>query len=280
MLKGITYWSFKDGLAGTHPVGDALAEAKDAGYQCLELALGPEGVFCVETSQADCEKIRKQIDGSGIAVQTVAAGLTWGVNPTSNDSAVRKQSIAMHAAALERASWVGAKAMLMVPGVVCSPISPDIIRYDHAVERCREAVKQLLETAEKVDVDLCLENVWNGLFYSPLEFAAFVDSFGSDKLGIYFDVGNTIGYHQYTPHWIELLGKRIKRVHMKDFTHTFNWTGAYSFCDIGAGQVPWPQTIKALRDVGYDGTLVAEMLPWDPTVVARTSAAMDIVMAM
>jgi L-ribulose-5-phosphate 3-epimerase len=280
MIKAISYWAMKDGLAGTHPIDDALATAKAAGYTGLELCIGTEGVLSTETSQADCEIIQSQIQASGIAVETAAAGLSWGVNPTSNDPAVRKQSIELHAKALQRAAWIGAKAMLMVPGVVKSPISADIVRYDHALERCREAVTQLLETAEEVGVDLCLENVWNGLFYSPVEFADFIDSFGSDRLGVYFDVGNVLGYHQHPPHWIELLGKRIKRVHIKDYTENFNWTGGYTFCGLGAGQVPWPETMAALREIGYDRTLVAEMLPWDSSLLARTSAAMDVIMEM
>jgi hexulose-6-phosphate isomerase len=44
--------------------------------------------------------------------------------------------------------------------------------------------------------------------------------------------------------------------------------------------VPWADIMKALRAVGYKGTLVAEMMPWDPSLLARTSAAMDIIMAM
>jgi len=280
MIKAISYWCFKDGLAGTHPIADVLSEAKAAGFEGVELSVGLDGVLHTETTEAECAEIRKAIESSGIQVQTVAAGLTWAVNPTSNDQETREKSIKLHAAALERASWLGAKSMLMVPGVVKSPISGDIVRYDTALERCREAVTQLLETAERVDVELCLENVWNGMFYSPVEFAQFVDSFSSDKLGIYFDVGNVIGYHQYPPHWIELLGKRIKRVHIKDYNENFNWVGGYSFCSLGAGQVPWAETMTALKQIGYDKTLVAEMLPWDPCVVARTSAEMDVIMAM
>lgn len=280
MIKAISYWSMQHGLTGTHPIDDALATAKHHGFTALELAVGLEGALHVNTSQGECVAIRKQIDASGIAVETVAAGLSWAVNPTSNDPEVRKRSVAVHAAALQRAAWLGAKAMLMVPGVVKSPISGDIVRYDHAVERCREAVKQLLDTAEKVNVDLCLENVWNGLFYSPLEFALFIDSFASPRLGVYFDVGNGLGYHQYPPHWIELLGNRIKRVHVKDFNENFNWLGSYSFCDLGGGQVPWPAVMAALRGIGYDKTLVAEMLPWDAGMLARTSAAMDVIMKM
>lgn len=281
MIKAITYWSMKDGLAGTHPIDDALASAKAAGFEGMELCIGLDGVLHIGTSQADCEKIRKQVDDSGVTVETAAAGLTWAMSPTSDDAAVRRKSIDAHAAALERASWIGAQAMLMVPGVVTSPIAPDeCVPYDVAIARCREAVKELLETAERVGVDLCLENVWNGMFLSPGEFGAFVDSFGSERLGVYYDVGNSLGYHQHPPHWIEALGKRIKRVHIKDFTETFNWTGGYSFCDLGAGQVPWAATMAALREVGYDKTLVAEMLPWDAAILERTSAAMDVILNM
>ncbi len=275
MIKALSYWSVENGLAGTHPIDDALAQAASAGFEAMELCVATEGVFHTGSSQAECDAIRSLVEASGVEVPTVAAGLSWAFNPTSNNAQTRRQSVELHAAALQRAAWVGAEAMLMVPGVVKSPISPDIVRYDHAVDRCREAVSQLLDTAEKVKVDLCLENVWNGLFYSPLEFADFIDSFKSERIGVYFDVGNCLGYHQHPPYWIELLGSRIKRVHIKDYTENFGFVGGYSFCDLMAGQVPWPQTMAALRGIGYDRTLVAEMMPWDASLLARTSAAMD-----
>ena len=56
-----------------------------------------------------------------------------------------------------------------------------------------------------------------------------------------------------------------------------NLTG---FCDLGAGDVPWKDTMKALRGIGYDKTLVAEMMPWDLGVLQRTSAALDAIMAL
>ncbi len=281
MIKTINTWAMKDGLAGTHRIEDSLADAKKAGFAGLELCIGTEGTFHTSMSESECQAIAGKIEASGLEVQTVAAGISWGCNPVSNDPAVCRESIALHAAALERTAWVGAQAMLMVPGVVGSPIAPDEkVRYDHAIDRCREAVSELLETAERVGVDLCLENVWNGMFYSPLELRDFIDSFKSERLGVYFDVGNCLGYQQYPPHWIELLGKRIKRVHIKDFTESFGWTGSYAFNSLGAGQVPWLQTMQALRDIGYDATLVAEMMPWDASLLARTSVSMDVIMAL
>lgn len=280
MIKAISYWSNKDGLAGTHPIQDALACAKQAGFAGMELCVGTEGVLTPGTSQKECEQIRSWVAASGLVVETLASGMSWGLNPTSDDAGVRERSIKAHADALQRAAWLGCKAMLFVPGTVKSPICPDIIRYDIALERAREGVKKLLDVAERVGVDLCVENVWNGFLYSPVEFAAFVDSFKSPRLGVYFDVGNGMGYHQHPPHWIELLSKRIRRVHIKDFKENFGWTGGYTFCDLGAGQVPWPETMAALRAIGYNATLVAEMMPWDPGLLARTSAGMDAIMKM
>ncbi|MCC6681474.1 MAG: sugar phosphate isomerase/epimerase [Phycisphaeraceae bacterium] len=280
MIKCISYWSTRDGLSNTEPIDRAMDAAKAAGFAGIELCIGPEGALNVATSQADCERFRDLAAQRGLALQTLASGMSWGSNPTSDDPAVRRRSIELHAAALQRAAWLGCQAMLFVPGVVASPICPDIIRYDVAVDRAREACKQLLDTAERVGVDLRIENVWNGLMYSPLELCQFVDSFASKRLGVYFDVGNVLGYHQYPPHWIELLGQRIRRVHIKDYKLNFDWSGSYSFCELLQGDVPWQATMQALRKVGYDGTLVAEMLPHSDGLLERTSAAMDKIMKM
>jgi hexulose-6-phosphate isomerase len=275
LIKGISYLSFENGLANTQSIESALAQTKTYGFDALELAISTEGVLKTSTTKAECEIIRQKIDDSGIFVDSLASGMSWGISPTSDDEATRNKSISLHKDALQVASNLGCKALLFVPGVVKSPISSEIVRYDKALDRIRDAINQLLPIAEDLDVDLCMENVWNGFFYSPIELRDFVDSFESNKLGVYLDVGNLIGYQQYPPHWIELLNSRIKRVQIKDFQENFDWTGSFSFCDIGAGDVPWKETIEALKSINYQNTIIAEMLPWDETILSRTSAAMD-----
>ncbi len=275
MIKGISYLSFENGLSNNEPIESALSQTKSNGFDALELSVSNEGVINTNTSKTECETIRQQIDDSGVFVDSIATGMSWGISPTSDDEVVRKNSIRLHQEALKVASYLECKALLFVPGVVKSPISSEIVRYDRALDRLRDAINQLLPIAEDLDVDLCMENVWNGLFYSPIELRNFVDSFNSDKLGVYLDIGNLIGYQQYPPHWIELLNSRIKRVQIKDFQENFDWTGSFSFCDIGTGDVPWKETIEALKTINYQNTIIAEMLPWDETILSRTSAAMD-----
>ena len=275
MIKGISYLSFENGLSNNESIDSALIQTQSNGFEALELSVSNEGVINTNLSESECGAIRQKINDSGVFVDSIATGMSWGISPTSDDVEVRKNSIKLHQDAIRVASYLDCKALLFVPGVVKSPISPEIVRYDRALDRLREAINQMLPIAEELDVDLCMENVWNGFFYSPIELRDFVDSFESDKLGVYLDIGNLIGYQQYPPHWIELLNSRIKRVQIKDFQENFDWTGSFSFCDLGAGDVPWKDTVSALKSIQYKSTIIAEMLPWDETILSRTSVAMD-----
>jgi len=275
LIKGISYLSFENGLSNNESIDSALIQTQSNGFDALELSVSNEGVINTNLSESDCSAIRQKINDSGLFVDSIATGMSWGISPTSDDADVRQNSIKLHQDAIRVASHLDCKALLFVPGVVKSPISPEIVRYDRALDRLREAINQMLPIAEDLDVDLCMENVWNGFFYSPIELRDFVDSFESDKLGVYLDIGNLIGYQQYPPHWIELLNSRIKRVQIKDFQENFDWTGSFSFCDLGAGDVPWKETVSALKSIQYNSTIIAEMLPWDETILSRTSVAMD-----
>ena len=132
----------------------------------------------------------------------------------------------------------------------------EIIAYDVAYERSRDALKELGEYAVKVGINIGVENIWNKFLLSPLEMRNFIDAIGSDFVKVYYDVGNTqfIGFPE---HWIKILGSRIARIHMKDFKEAIgNLDG---FCELLQGNVNFPAVMKALREAGYDGYLTAEI---------------------
>ena len=274
MQRGISYWSFKNGLNHTHPVADALKEARQAGFEALELCIGASGVLNVATTKKECAAIRKAVDASGLVVDSVASGLSWEYSPTHPDPAVRRQSIALYKAALQRCAWLGCHSLLFVPGAIRIPWNPDYpaVPYDKAVARAFLSVQALLKTAEKCRVEICIENVWNGMFYSPMEFRAFIDLFENPLVKAYFDIGNVLGYHQDPADWIRLLGRRIGRVHAKDFKRDVG--SLAGFCDLGKGDVPWPAVAAALRKIGYRRTVIAEMMPWKPGLITRTATSL------
>ena len=87
---------------------------------------------------------------------------------------------------------------------------------NNAYERSLEAFTSLKSYAEAAKVNIGLENVWNKFLTSPLEMRDFIDKIDSEYVGSYFDVGNVL-YNGYPEHWIKALGKRIKKVHFKDY---------------------------------------------------------------
>jgi L-ribulose-5-phosphate 3-epimerase len=278
MIKAISYWSFPGGLENRCPIEDAITGARQTGFAGIELAIGETGVLTVETDEKTCDRYRKLASSEGVALQTAASAISWQRCLTDPSREARQRNIALHKKLLQRAAWLGVQSVLVVPGAVKIPWDPGFgpVRYDRAVDWAKEALHELAATAEQVNVELCVENVWNGLFYSPLELAAFVDAAESPAVGIYFDVGNVLGYHQHPPHWIEILGKRIRRVHIKDFkTAIGNLNG---MCDLLDGDVPWAETMSALRAIGYDRTVVAEMMPWREGLLEQTSRAMDVIL--
>jgi L-ribulose-5-phosphate 3-epimerase len=277
----ISYWSVEGGLEGTAPVTRAINDAVQAGFPGIELCIADQGALSITTSERECRDIRKAITSAGLLCETAAIGMAWGSNPIANDPAVRQRSHEQHVAAIRRAGWLGCRSVLVVPGVVGSPICPaERVRYADAEVRARAFIEGLIPHAAQAGVEICLENVWNGFLYSPTAMRDFIDSFSTPLVGAYFDVGNVLGWHQDPVDWIETLGRRVYRVHVKDFKLTFGFNGSFSFCDLGTGDVVWPEVMRALAGIGYQRTVVAEMMPWRSDLLPVTAAAMTRMLAL
>jgi hexulose-6-phosphate isomerase len=98
-------------------------------------------------------------------------------------------------------------------------------------------------------------------------------------VGAYFDVGNVL-YAGYPEHWIRILNKRIKKVHFKDYRREAG--GLSGFVDLLAGDVNYPEVIKALKEIGYDNYVIGEMIPGYThhanQIVYNTSSSMDAIL--
>lgn len=272
MKKGISIWSF-----GGKSVKESLKLAKDAGFDGVELALDATGDVSLESTKEDILAIKAYGEELGLEFYSVASGLYWTYNYTSADPENVKKAKEITRKQLEVASWLGCDTILVVPGAVEVAFDPgEIVEYDVAYERALAALKELAPYAEELKVAIGIENVWNRFLLSPVEMAEFIDKVGSDYVGSYFDVGNVL-YLGYPEHWIKALGKRIKKVHFKDFRR--ETPGLTGFVDLLAGEVNWPAVMAQFEKIGYDGWVSAEMIPpythYPETIIYNTSNAMD-----
>ena len=277
LKKSISIWSFY----GSWNLDEKMKLAKAAGFEGFEIDLSEDGPVALKSSAEDLKKVRASAEKAGIALSGLATGLYWGANGASADASVRAKAAAILTRQIECAAALGLDAILVVPATVGADFIPgcEVVPYDQAMLRAKELVKAALPAAEKHKVTLGIENVWNKFLVSPLEMRDFIDSFGSERVGAYFDTGNSLAWG-YPEHWISILGKRIVRVHFKDYRRAVG--NVEGFVDLLSGNVNWPAVMAALRQVGYSGWCTAEMIPPVPfythapeVLIHNTARAMD-----
>lgn len=260
MKASISCWSFPGGLGGLTDFASAARQAKAAGFDAVEVAFSPSGALTPETKDADLTRLASSIRSEGIEIAGLATGMLWEAPLTHPDAAVREKGKQIVRRMIAAAPVLGVDAILVVPGAVDVFFLPDapLVDYRDAWSRSSEVIASLVGEAEQAGVRIGIENVWNRFLMSPLEMTQFIDQFKSKHVGAYFDVGNVVLFG-YPEQWIRALGSRIVRVHVKDFKRAAGT--AAGFVDLLGGDVNWPEVTKALREVGYDGYVTAEMIP-------------------
>ncbi len=231
-------------------------------------------------SHLDQDEVLRARDETGLSIPSVSCG-QHSRAITQADPAKRDEAVAGIQQALRDAKRYGASSILVVPGGVNESVT-----YAEAWSRAQESLRKAVPLAEELGVKLAVENVWNHFLLSPLEAARFVDEFHSPAAGWHFDVGNAI-YLGWPEHWIRILGKRIQKVHIKEFSRkNMNERGlrAGFAVEYLEGDNDWPAVMKALDEVGYRGWANAEP-GWTPqgvdgqTRLKQISEKMDQILA-
>ncbi|QMV44338.1 sugar phosphate isomerase/epimerase family protein [Cohnella cholangitidis] len=274
MRKGINIWSFP----AHYSIDTSLSLAAEAGFEGIELSLDEEGELSLGSSEADLNKLRDRAKDLGLQLPSLASGLFWNYSLTSSQSDIRAKAYDIARKQLECAAILGANTVLIVPGAVGVDFIPgsEVVPYEQAYDYALEAFVKLAREAESLQVSIGIENVWNKFLLSPLEMRGFIDQIASPFVGSYFDVGNVV-YSGYPEHWIRILAHRIKKVHFKDYRREAG--GLHGFVDLLAGDVDYPEVVKALQDIGYDDYVTAEMIPpykhHAEQIIYNTSNSMD-----
>lgn len=225
-------------------VREKCLAVKAAGFQGVEF-----------NSHMDREEALKAVKEAGLEVSSVCNAKHWALPLSHADAAIRQQGAEAMIVAMEDARAYGTDAVLLVPGVVNNTIS-----YKECWDRSTEQIKALVPVAEKLKVKICIENVWNNFLLSPLEAANYVDQFKSDQVGFYFDAGNILVYG-WPEQWIKILGKRMFRLHIKEYSKKIADTkgkGAGFSVKLTEGDNDWKAIMAAVREAGYGPWLTTE----------------------
>jgi hexulose-6-phosphate isomerase len=238
--------------------------ARDAGFEEIECPTTPEAPKAEELLAASKK--------SGLRIHSVMNQEHWRSPLSSGDPAVVERSMEGMRTSLRNAQSWGADSVLLVPAVV----NPETT-YAQAWERSQRHIRELIPLAQELKIVIGIEDVWNKFLLSPLEFARYVDEFQSPWIRAYFDVGN-VAINSYPQDWIRTLGKRIVKVHIKDFS--FKNDPAIKkrvpdFTPLLEGEIDWKAVHAALEEIGYRGTATVELPAGDGEYIKEVSRRFD-----
>jgi len=239
-------------------IADRFKLARDTGFEVIQAPTTPD--------QRDAEETQRAATSTGIRVDSVMNMAHWEFPLSSPDPAVVEKSMNGMRTSLYNAKLWGSDAVLLVPAVVNAGVT-----YRDAWNRSQKQIRELLPLAEELKIVIAIEEVWNKFLLSPLEMASYVSEFKSPWVRAWFDVGNVVLYG-YPQDWIRTLGSQIYKVHLKDFKRG---EGSYRWTNLGDGDIDWRAVRAAFLDIGYTGSVIAELESGNEAYLKDVSRRID-----
>ena len=173
--------------------------------------------------------------------------------------------------AIDEAAIYGATSVLHV--VRADPKGSFMENY----KQTQDIIRRAIPHAEKKRIHILVENVWATFLIEPLTMARYIDELDSPYVKAYFDIGNVVRWG-WPQHWIEVLGRRIVKVHVKEYNLDVamneGMRKGFAF-PLGKGSIDWPRVRGELKRIGYRGWATAEVSGGGRQRLAEISEQMD-----
>src|SRR5258706_2934801 len=175
---------------------------KEAGFEGVE----PMGGM-------NCDEVLAAFKETGLQAASVCCHTHWERPLSAPDEATRKIGFDGLALSLQDAQAYGASSVLLVPGV-----ARDGVTYQQCFERSLVEIKKAIPVAKDLGVKIAIENVGNDFINTPEQAVEFLDAINSEWVGWHFDIGNVGRRGPAAEKWIQVIGQRIVRLHIKDYS--------------------------------------------------------------
>jgi len=202
LRKGIMYSTI--GVKGS--VLDKFKVMKAAGFEGVE----PLGAM-------NRDEVIAALKETGLEAASVCDHIHWVKPLSAPDEATRQQGYDGLIQSLQDAHAYGATSVLLVPGIVDAN-GREGSTYEECWDRSIVEINKAIPVARDLGVKIAIENVGNNFIKTPEEAVKYLDAINSEQVGWHFDIGNVGRRGPVAEKWIEVLGKRIARLHIKDFS--------------------------------------------------------------
>jgi sugar phosphate isomerase/epimerase len=234
----------------SHTGRDALRHLAGLGYTRFEMMIFPPHCWPSEMTWAEKRDMKAMLDGEGWTITSFCYPLLDN-NPNSVCAKMRRYTLDRYKEAIDMSAYWGCPYVVAIPGPVNSLINPPVKwMYDWFVEGCKE----LHAHAKDTGVGLLLENVPFTFLPTAADMKRAAEDVAAD-VGINFDVCNSAYIKEDPAAAIRMLGSLVKNVHISDSGY-----GDFKHERLGTGIVQPGPAAAALKDIGYTGATVLEMI--------------------
>jgi hexulose-6-phosphate isomerase len=248
MYKCINSWTFEVET----PIARMAELCAQTRIEGIELGLGAENGLNLDSDEEDCRTALKFFREKGIKVVALTSNLYWNHHFASPDSRSREMAARITTALLERAVWLEAPLVKIIPAVTGKQESGEFISYDAALQRCFEGLLNIVVEAEQRGVKLAIRPADERFLLSPVEMRELLDRLNSHAVGVALDIDD-ISRLGRPAEWIRILRYRVLSVSTQRTGGELigGSTGADENrgCSLG-------ETLAALREVNYAGPVI------------------------
>jgi hexulose-6-phosphate isomerase len=222
-------------------------------------AAGFEGVEPMGAMNRD--EVLAALKETGLHAASVCDHIHWVKPLSAPDEATRQLGFEGLIHSLHDAKAYGAGSVLLVPGIVRgASVRPGDSTYEECWARSIAEIRKAIPVAKDLGVKISIENVGNNFITAPQQAVDYLDAINSEWVGWHFDIGNVGRTGHPAEEWIDMIGKRIVRIHVKDF-RAAPATGTTKAADrpkLLEGDTNWPAVMAALDHAGYSGWAITE----------------------
>jgi len=252
-MKGL---SCNSGLLHEYSVEQAMDILAEHGYRAIDISLELAPPFIPPpkphmSSAVDAGRrraVRSYAQQTGIAIGALNAH----TNVIHGEPAVRQENVEFIRGALHLA------ADMEVPYVISGCGVKLFYGWESTYwEWCLEAMRDLAEEAERLDVKILIEaaSPYGSLVYNLARLQRLLSTEGLETLGVLFDPAH---YHVRGDSVLDAflaLGDKVKHMHAKDARGDRE---NFGFPPLGEGEIDFKGLIKAMVAHGFDGYISVE----------------------
>ncbi|MFC7058546.1 sugar phosphate isomerase/epimerase family protein [Halovenus salina] len=251
---------------------EAIEILGDIGYDGVEVLLDTPHLYPPEATEEDVERVREAVDDAGLEISNCNAFMLTAIedfhHPSfiEEDPSYRQRRIDYTLDAVETTAALGADHLSIEPG---GPI-PEGRSRAWALDTFEDGLREVLERAEEVGVDVMVEPEPDLLIETSAQFLELADRIDSPRLRCNFDAGHFFCVGEQPADLVETLSSYTTHYHLEDIPASRE----HEHTQLGDGGMDIEGVLDAIAADGYDGYVTVELYPYEETAAETAREAL------